>query len=76
MKYHKLRAGEATGTYVMESSVTEADILRMAQQFASKRLTKGRLLADPKHVFSHLQTLFQPTSTKSLPFCCWTTNTG
>lgn len=59
MKYHKLRAGEATGTYVMESPVTEANILRMAQQFASKRLTKGRLLADPKHVFSHLQTLFQ-----------------
>jgi DNA repair protein RadC len=59
MKYHKLRAGEATGTYVMESPVTEADILRMAQQFASKRLTKGRLLANPKHVFSHLQTLLQ-----------------
>lgn len=59
MKYHKLRAGEATGTYVMESPVTEADILRMAQQFASKRLAKGRLLADPQHVFSHLQTLLQ-----------------
>jgi len=28
MKYHKLKAGEMTGTYVMESPVTEADILR------------------------------------------------
>ena len=27
MKYHKLKAGETTGTYVMESPVTEADIL-------------------------------------------------
>lgn len=27
MKYHKLRAGEKSGNYVMESPVTEADTL-------------------------------------------------
>lgn len=42
MKYHKLKAGEIAGTYVMESPVTEADILRMAQQLAMSRLSKGR----------------------------------
>ena len=59
MKYHKLRAGEETGTYVMESPVTEADILQMAQQLAMSRLSKGRTLTEPKQVFSHLQTLLQ-----------------
>lgn len=59
MKYHKLIAGETTGTYVMESPVTEADILRMAQQLAVSRLSKGRALTEPKQVFSHLQTLLQ-----------------
>ena len=42
MKYHKLIAGETTSSYVMESPVTEADILRMAQQLAMSRLSKGR----------------------------------
>jgi len=59
MKYDKLRAGETTGTYVMESPVTEADILQMAQQLAMSRLSKGRALTEPKHVFNHLQTLLQ-----------------
>ncbi|ASM87280.1 MULTISPECIES: RadC family protein [Pseudomonas] len=59
MKYHKLKAGEASGTYVMESPVTEADILQMAQQLAMSRLSKGRALTEPKQVFSHLQTLLQ-----------------
>jgi DNA repair protein RadC len=59
MKFHKLRAGEVPGTYVMESPVTEADILHMAQQLARKRLTKGRPLTDPKGVFAHLQILLQ-----------------
>ncbi|KJH86809.1 DNA repair protein RadC [Pseudomonas fluorescens] len=59
MKYHKLRAGEESGTYVMESPVTEADILQMAQQLAMSRLSKGRALTEPKQVFSHLQTLLQ-----------------
>ena len=59
MKYHKLRAGEESGTYVMESPVTEADILQMAQQLAMSRLAKGRALTEPKQVFRHLQTLLQ-----------------
>lgn len=59
MKYHKLKAGEASGTYVMEPTVTEADILQMAQQVAMSRLSKGRALTEPKQVFSHLQTLLQ-----------------
>lgn len=59
MKYHKLKAGETTGTYAMESPVTEADILQMAQQLAMSRLSKGRALTEPKQVFSHLQTLLQ-----------------
>jgi hypothetical protein len=59
MKYHKLKAGETTGTYVMEPPVTEADILQMAQQLAMSRLSKGRALTEPKQVFDHLQTLLQ-----------------
>ena len=59
MKYHKLIAGETTGTYVMESPVTEADILQITQQLAMSRLSKGRALTEPKQVFSHLQTLLQ-----------------
>lgn len=59
MKYHKLIAGETTGTYVMDSPVTEADILQMAQQLAMSRLAKGRALTEPKQVFSHLQTLLR-----------------
>ena len=61
MKYHKLIAGKTTGTYIMESPVTEADILQMAQQLAMCRLSKGRALTEPKQVFSHLQTLLQFT---------------
>ena len=59
MKYHKFIAGETTGTYVMESPVTEADILQMAQQLAMRHPSKGRALTEPKQVFSHLQTLLQ-----------------
>lgn len=55
MRLHKLKAGESTGTYLIESPITEADILLMAQQLASQRLSRGRKLAEPKHVFTHLQ---------------------
>jgi DNA repair protein RadC len=47
MKYHKLKASETTGTYVMGSPITEADILQMAQQLAMSRLSKGRALTEP-----------------------------
>lgn len=57
MKLHKLKAGEATGTYLVESPVSEADILLMAQQLASQRLPRGRSLTSPTAVFSHLQSL-------------------
>ena len=59
MKYPKLKVGETPGTYVMESPVTEADILQMAQQLAMYRLSKGRALTERRLVFSHLQTLLQ-----------------
>lgn len=59
MKYHKLTAGETTGRYVIESPVTEADILQMAQQLAMSRLSKGRALTESKQVSSLLQTLLQ-----------------
>lgn len=57
MKLHKLKAGEVTGTYLIESPISEADILLMAQQLASQRLRRGRPLTTPNSVFSHLQTL-------------------
>ncbi|MHC8335988.1 JAB domain-containing protein [Pseudomonas sp. LB3P25] len=59
MKYPKLKAGETPDTYVMESPVTEADILQMAQQLAMYRLSKGRALTERRLVFSHLETLLQ-----------------
>lgn len=57
MRLHKLRACDSTGTYLVESPVTENDILLMARQLASLRLRRGRALTSPKEVFSHLQTL-------------------
>ncbi|PZW40200.1 DNA repair protein RadC [Pseudomonas sp. URMO17WK12:I2] len=57
MKLHKLKANETTGTYVVESPVTETDIMLMARQLATLRLRRGRALTSPKEVFSHLQAL-------------------
>lgn len=57
MRLHKLKASDSTGTYVVESPVTESDILLMAKQLASLRLRRGRALTSPKEVFSHLQAL-------------------
>ena len=59
MKYPKLKAGETPDSYVMESPITEADILQMAQQLAMYRMSKGRALTERRLVFSHLQTLLQ-----------------
>ena len=59
MRLHKLKAGETTGTYLVESPLTEADILLMAQQLASQRFRKGRQLTSPPEVFSHLKTLLE-----------------
>ena len=41
MRYHKLKAGECPGTYVVTEPVTEQDLLRIANQIARKRLAKG-----------------------------------
>lgn len=52
-------AFETAGTYLIESPVTEADILLMAKQLASRRLHCGRQLTAPRDVFSRLQTLLE-----------------
>lgn len=57
MHLQKLKASDTAGTYLVESPVTENDILLMARQLASLRLRKGRALTSPKEVFSHLQAL-------------------
>ncbi len=62
MRLHKIKAGETAGTYLIESPVTEADILLMAKQLASRRLRRGRQLTAPRDVFNHLQTLSAPPS--------------
>jgi DNA repair protein RadC len=59
MKYPKLTSGETTDAYALESMLTEADVLQIAQQLAMFRLTKGRALTERRLVFSHLQTLLQ-----------------
>lgn len=59
MKLHKLKAGDSAGSYIVDSPITETDILRMAHQLARQRLTKGRVLSAPEQVFSHLEMLLQ-----------------
>lgn len=59
MKLHKLKASDTAGRYIVDSPVTESDILQMAQQLARKRLSKGADLTSPAQVFSHLQILLQ-----------------
>lgn len=60
MRYHKLKASDEPGVYIMESAkVTEADILTMANQLARQRLSKGRVLNNPETVQSHMRTLLQ-----------------
>ena len=57
MRLHKLKASDTTGTYVVESPVTETDIMLMARQLANLRMRRGRALTSPKEVFGHLQAL-------------------
>jgi DNA repair protein RadC len=59
MKLHRLKAGDSAGSYIVDSPITETDILRMAHQLARQRLTKGRVLSAPEQVFSHLEMLLQ-----------------
>jgi len=57
MRLHKLKASDTTGSYLVESPVTENDIQLLAKQLASLRLRKGRASTSPKEVFSHMQAL-------------------
>ena len=57
MRLHKLKASDMTGTYLVESPVTEADIMLVALHMVGVRLRKGRTLTSPQEVFSHLQAL-------------------
>ena len=60
MRYHKLKASDQAGMYIMESTlVSEEDILTMAKQLSRKRLSKGRSLTSPTEVKAHIRTLLQ-----------------
>ncbi|MGL5288365.1 MAG: RadC family protein [Aeromonas sp.] len=59
MHYHKLKAGEAPGTYVVTEPVTEQDLLRIANQIARKRLAKGSPITSTTTAADRLQTLLQ-----------------
>lgn len=41
MRLHKLKANDSSGTYLVESPVTETDILLMARQLAELRLRRA-----------------------------------
>ena len=59
MRYHKLKAGECPGTYVVTEPVTEQDLLLMANQIARKRLAKGTAITSTTEAAQRLQTLLQ-----------------
>ena len=59
MRYHKLKAGECPGTYVVTEPVTEQDLLRIANQIARKRLAKGTAITSTTEAAERLQTLLQ-----------------
>ena len=59
MRYHKLKAGECPGTYVVTEPVTEQDLLRIANQIARKRLAKGSAITSTTEAAEQLQTLLQ-----------------
>jgi len=76
MRLHKLKASDTTGTYLVESPVTENDILLMAKQLASLRLRKGRALTSPKEVLVTCRHCWLIMSTKCSPCSCSTADTG
>lgn len=59
MRYHKLKAGECPGTYVVTEPVTEQDLLCIANQIARKRLAKGSAITSSTDTANQLQTLLQ-----------------
>lgn len=54
MVLRKLSAGERAGTYVIESPVTEEEILDIARTLAAQRFSRGATLGDPRQVFDYL----------------------
>ena len=76
MKSHKLKASNTTDHYLIDSPVTENDILIMAQKLARQSLAKGRLLTSPGQVFSHLKKLLQSYEHEVFALCYSITNTG
>lgn len=59
MKLHKLKASDIAGSYIIDSPVTEAEILSLALQLAARRMARGKPLTDPLQVAEHLQVLLQ-----------------
>jgi DNA repair protein RadC len=57
MKYHKFRAGERPGTYVVDGPVTDEDILTMARQLSRARLSRGKVIGSPAKAMTYLQSL-------------------
>ena len=57
MRYHKLKAGECPGTYVVTEPVTEQDLLRIANQSALNRLPKCTAITNTTYAANRLQTL-------------------
>lgn len=76
MKSHKLKASNTTDHYLIDSPVTENDILIMAQKLARQSLAKGRLLTSPGQVFSHFKILLQSYEHEVFALCYSITNTG
>ncbi|SDM19377.1 DNA repair protein RadC [Franzmannia pantelleriensis] len=59
MNHRKLSAGETAGTYRITDTVTEAELLSIAQTFARRRLARGRKITQPALAFEYLQILLQ-----------------
>lgn len=59
MQYKKFRAGEQSGTYHIDTLVTEEDILTMARQLARKRLAKGAPIDKPASAINYMEALLR-----------------
>lgn len=76
MRLHKLKASESTGTYLVESPVTETEILLMARQLANLRLRRGRALTSPRKCSATCRRCWATTSMRYSPCFCSTAGTG
>ena len=64
MRYHKLKAGECPGTYVVTEPVTEQDLLRIANQIARKRLAKGSAITSTVNQHRKMTRVQRPKLTR------------